>query len=1246
MSEFVKRFRKPPLLSPAGIYCGTAASDVILYPDMFFEKSGMEGERMLDMSERIARDGWEEKRGPLNLPGRRLELELEREEVREGCFEVSAQDGRPVSGSVVCLEERMECLTPSFSGIRESIAYRFDSRGMREGDERSGRFLILSECGEYELFFHIKICGRENGVLQETSGLFSFVQLAREDWKEAEKLFYSPEFVKLLAGADRKYRSLYKGLSRSPGNGQNMEEFLVSAGKKPPMEYVFSSGELVVNASGTRREQEQLCETFPVKKSGWGYARLTVEAEGDFLSLEKSTLTEEDFLGNQCSIPVFVTPARLHGGKNFGRLRFRTSCGFLRTPDGQETDCLEIPVAVITEKLSVTSAAGRRREEKRMTVELMRLYQEFRLKRLNAVQWRAQTAAAVERLRRVNERSAAVKLFQAHLLITEERFEEAGRILSQAEPVLRTDGAEVYCYYLYLTSLYRRDEGYTAQVAVRVEEAHRADRGSWRIAWLMLFLSPGLRRSASRKWQFLADQAAHGAVSPVLYLEALQLLNFSPTLIMKLGPFERQVLHYGARQGAVSEDLAGHLAYLAEKEKYYSPALFETLRLVYEKTPSAALLQAVCALLIKGNRTGRAYVQWYRAGVEQDLRVTRLYEYFMNSLDPEEETEIPRSALIYFAYQSNLDQERLAFLYAYVQKHRAEFPELYQTYRGQMERFLLQQLYRGRISRNLAYLYENMPDEKLLTKDNCRALGQVLFLQQLDCLGEDIRQAAVIHDRLRGEQVYPVENGRAYVEIYDRDCEILLEDEQHNRYSAGRAHQLTRLMNPQLQLKRLAPFTQDLLGCDLYFCEFREGRIHVTKKNAPRLRALAGRQELLPAFARAIRMALIRFYYEQEELEELDLLLKEVQRPQTESGDVYETAGFLAARSFYEKAYEWLAGLDLEREPAEILLRLASRLLESGQHQDELRMTAIASSAFFRGKYDSRVLSWLAEHYEGTTEELLQLRKAAENFAVDTYQLTKRLLIRLLFTGGDVLKYTALLRRYVSEGGRAELEEAFLHRACGLFLMEGEQMDAYILKDIARLESGGEELSPMCALAFLEYYSRHGDERSEETDELIRRMGGRLMDAGMFLPLFQEYADLLEGAELLLDKTMVVYKGKKDRPVSIHYRICAPGSAQAGPEQVMEMQHMYAGIYAARFVLFAGERLQYFIAETFAAKPQEKLDEGELKAADCLPAKGSRYGLLNDVLSDSLSGKTGEAQEGLEQYLMTEWMTQGLFMPE
>ena len=231
---------------------------------------------MLDMRKHIAKDGWEEKRGPLSLSGKQLELELNREEVREGFFEVSSEDGRPAAGYVLCLEERMECLTPSFSGGSESIAWRFDSSGMREGDERSGKFVILSDCGEYELPFHVKIQGGErfpaisdrgtqsgeNGREGELSGLFPFVRLARESWKEAEKLFYSSGFVKLLSGSDRKYRSLYKGLSRSPGNGQNMEEFLVSAGKKPPVEYFFPAKELVVNASGSRRSEAQLCETF------------------------------------------------------------------------------------------------------------------------------------------------------------------------------------------------------------------------------------------------------------------------------------------------------------------------------------------------------------------------------------------------------------------------------------------------------------------------------------------------------------------------------------------------------------------------------------------------------------------------------------------------------------------------------------------------------------------------------------------------------------------------------------------------------------------------------------------------------------------------------------------------------------------------------------------------------------------------------------------------------------------------
>ena len=65
------------------------------------------------------------------------------------------------------------------------------------------------------------------------------------------------------------------------------------------------------------------------------------------------------------------------------------------------------------------------------------------------------------------------------------------------------------------------------------------------------------------------------------------------------------------------------------------------------------------------------------------------------SVDLNKEVEIPRIVLMYFAYQSNLDYEHCAYLYAYLQKHREEFPELYLAYKSQIDRFVLHILLHG-----------------------------------------------------------------------------------------------------------------------------------------------------------------------------------------------------------------------------------------------------------------------------------------------------------------------------------------------------------------------------------------------------------------------------------------------------------------------------------------------------------------------------------------------------------------------
>ena len=170
-----------------------------------------------------------------------------------------------------------------------------------------------------------------------------------------------------------------------------------------------------------------------------------------------------------------------------------------------------------------------------------------------------------------------------------------------------------------------------------------------------------------------------------------------------------------------------------------------------------------------------------------------------------------------------------------------------------------------------------------------------------------------------------------------------------------------------------------------------------------------------------------------------------------DASDVYEAAGFLVLRSFYEKAYAWLQGMELGRADAKILLRLCSRMLETGLCTQEAAMTRLCYSAFGREKYDSHILQHLVEQYEGSCKELTEIRRAAENFAVDTYNLTERLLVQLLYTGVNVLERTGLLRQYIVGGGKNELEAAFLHRCSGLYLMNGEKMDRYIITDIGRV---------------------------------------------------------------------------------------------------------------------------------------------------------------------------------------------------
>ena len=80
----------------------------------------------------------------------------------------------------------------------------------------------------------------------------------------------------------------------------------------------------------------------------------------------------------------------------------------------------------------------------------------------------------------------------------------------------------------------------------------------------------------------------------------------------------------------------------------------------------------------------------------------------------------------------------------------------------------------------------------------------------------------------------------------------------------------------------------------------------------------------------------------------------------------------------------------------------------------------------------------------------------------------------------------------------------------------------------------------------------------------------------MMLPVLQQFADLVPEVWEILDKTFVVYEGEPEKQLVLNYRRVEGERAEAQYHE-MELPCVCDGIYAAGFILFPGERLQYYV---------------------------------------------------------------------
>ena len=1168
----------------------------------------------------------QEETGVLQISCDFIEQELESGQA-SGSFSVKSMNGKAIKGKVIVSDPRVKYQESGFQSEQIQISYYFDGSDTEPTEIVSGSFMLITNFGEFEIpfsFYHPK--QDITSSLGEIKNLFHFTNLAKTNWQEALKLYFSPAFKEVLKKTGDRTKEIYRGLSGKV-NEQYMDEFLQAIHKKGPVEY-----EILTNMTTIENVNETRCIPLEIRKKGWGYTCLKVKTDGDFLAVEKEKILEEDFIANIYQLPVYVDVTKLHQGKNRGQI-------ILKSPYGEET----VPVLVSqNQHHKMRSAIEKRKNTKWLNTKLTQAYINFRSKKMAALRFKKESEEILDALQKSDERNPVNKLYGAHLYITQEKYHEAKWYLDRAEKNIGADSdPAIYAYYLYLTTLITEDKEYVLRVKEKIEELYYTHDGVWQIAWLWMYLSKELLGNAQKKWDFLMNLFVKGCTSPVMYMEAVMLLNYQPTLLMELSEANLRILRFAQKRGMLSEQVIGIIQYLALKEKEFTIPVYKLLTAIAKEHENQELLQAICSLLIKGNKIGQKYFGWYEKAILAEIKITRLYEYYMMSLDQEKPMDIPKMVLMYFSYQTDMNADYAPYLYRYVYENREHMEDLYFAYAPGMERFLTKKLYGEKINEDLGYLYEQIILPRMMTEDNAKALTKVMFTHLLKGEMESGDSMVVIHGQMKEEAVYPCKQGKAEVLLYNDNYCIFRQDKEGNRFLKKEEVFPQSYMNPERTAQYIRAWVQNDLGLALYLCNNGGDWQNITWEKELHFKYLSECDKIKGENRTEIRSRLLEFYYDADAMEKLDQCLEECIPGSVDGERRRELIHYLVIRGYYEKAYDFIRIYGPENAEPKDLVRITSYMLEEGGYEKEILLWYIYT-AFVHGKYNVNMLQYLCNNYQGSSKIMRNIFKAAHNFDLDTFELSERLLMQILSTKAYIGDETEIFKAYVAGGPNTNVEAAFLTYRAVEYMRDDRIIGPYLILDIGRVYRRGYKLPLVTHLAYLRYFAENREERGSADENILQEFLQEIVvEKEILVPFIQEYADM-PGMESLADKTLVSYKTEPKSRVIIHY--LKNHEEDERPSYIREeMKEVYFGVYVKEFILFYGESLQYYITEE--QENLEQLTESGIlqKEESKEDERMSRYQMINEMSIGENLQDYNTVYQLLEDYWRTEFVADHVF---
>ena len=1018
----------------------------------FTSDSKIWGLRMRQKIERFANGIFSYEKPELMISETEIKLEVIAGKESQGSIMVCNDKNTSVRGFCLCKSEFITIKNENFEGTENEIKFVFNAANLNSGTTVSTNIEIITECGEASVYVEAEILNSyiETSVGQ-TSDLFHFANLAIRNPHEAENLFKTEDFKRIVIGNSPEYRNIYRNLSGSSNTLLALEEFLIAAKKKSAMEFSINATKLVYEAGDT-----SFVDKILIRKNNWGFSQLKVEADGDFIEPERSLVWTEDFENNEFWLKFAINPDKARFGKNYGRLKISTL--------GDEVD---IPIEC-NKASSHSKSIRAAHREKEFRLNLMINQLDFELERIDEEKYVSTAEEILDMLKAFKDEGDFEKLYRIYLLHIGGKKEEALRRYEEIEERVRDSKDKmVYPMALFTGALVNGDKT-TGEYCSELRRSYEYDKKLFNLL-LYIKLDDRERFSKRQRYEEVKNCFFEGEHNIFGLVEGIKLICIDPMLLKEISRFERACLLEGLKLGVVNRLVGLQLSYVAIREKSTSLSLIRILKAFYERFHQKELLEAICTHVIMYNKQLPDDYEWLEKGVNEQLRIKGMYEKCLISADITKGL-LPRPLISYFAAGDDLEDKLAEALYSNIIRFCETSDNLFIMYRIRMETFAEKMLEKGAFNSNLAIIYEKMLRIENLNTKCMASLPYVLFKYEITTDWKRVKNAVVSHKELREPEFVEFKDGKAIADIFTEDPVIGLLDDEGNKCVASFHIETKKMINRPDLTKLMMDKCRNDRRVMLNRLE-SAARFNGMNDEVVGLYSKCVEMEVLDdGFRLECRKKLIDYYYDNLEGELLENQLIKVDLKDLSAGERTRMMELMIFRELYNLALKNMEIYGFYGISPKRTARLCSVLIRSNSDLINSKLfMQLCIYSFEKYKHDKLILGYLEKNYEGSTQELYDLWQSCHEDGIDTIDLEERLLRTALFTENDMNYNKEVFEIYYGHCSSGKLVRAYLSYLAYGNLVCGNMLETKIL-EIMRREANYSE-NDICTLTLLKNYS-------------------------------------------------------------------------------------------------------------------------------------------------------------------------------